>query len=76
MGAIKDAHEAHERQLLAKQVITDLPAAEAVAALPAADASLRGQRRFVRGGAGVADKLFVCVKTGTDTFIWAQIATG
>lgn len=46
------------------------------AALPTADALWRGRQFIVLGGAGVADKVHVCVKTATDTYIWVQIATG
>lgn len=46
------------------------------AALPTADASWRGRRFIVLGGAAVADTVHICLKTATDTYVWVQIATG
>lgn len=39
-------------------------------ALPGASASLRGQINTVRGGAGVADVLYVCRKNAADAYEW------
>lgn len=76
MASIKDAHEGHARQQLAAQVRADLAAADTGTALPAATSALRGRSFFLQGGAGVADKAYVCVKTATDTYTWVQTATG
>lgn len=43
-------------------------------ALPTATAALRGQTRVVRGAAGVADALYVCIKNAADAYEWKQIA--
>lgn len=42
--------------------------------LPAADAGNRGRMIMVRGGNGVADKIFVCIKLADNTYSWVQIA--
>ena len=44
--------------------------------LPTPDASYRGKMIRVEGGAGVADKLYMCMKSAADTYSWVQIATG
>lgn len=44
--------------------------------LPTADASYRGKMIRVEGGAGVADKLYMCMKSASDTYSWVQIASG
>ena len=42
---------------------------------PAASESLRGALFVVRGAAGVADTLQVCLKTDTDTYGWKTVTT-
>lgn len=37
------------------------------------DATLRGQVVMVQGGAGVADRLRLCRKDATDTYLWAPV---
>jgi len=44
--------------------------------LPTADASYRGKMIRVEGGAGVADKLYICMKSASDTYSWVQVASG
>jgi hypothetical protein len=45
-------------------------------ALPTADASYRGKMIRVEGGAGVPDKLYMCMKSAADTYSWVQVAMG
>ncbi len=45
------------------------------ASQPAAAAGLRGTIWYTAGGAGVADKLEVCVKSAGDTYSWVPVAT-
>ena len=45
-------------------------------ALPTASASLRGALFVVRGGAGAADTLQVCLKAAAGSYSWKTIATG
>jgi len=47
-----------------------------VASLPTADSSYRGKIIRVEGGAGVADKLYVCMKSASDAYSWVQVASG
>lgn len=42
--------------------------------LPTALANLRGEFRLVQGGAGVADKLYVCVKLTSEAYMWKEVA--
>jgi hypothetical protein len=44
--------------------------------LPSATAYDRGRTIIVQGGAGAADKVYICMKTASDTYTWVQIATG
>jgi hypothetical protein len=44
--------------------------------LPIADSSYRSKLIMVEGGVGVADKIYQCLKSATDTYSWVQIATG
>jgi len=44
--------------------------------LPTASASYRGKMIRVEGGAGVADKLYICLKSAVDTYSWVQVASG
>ncbi|MGC5328355.1 hypothetical protein [Brevibacillus sp. SYSU BS000544] len=44
-----------------------------VEVLPTADASQRGRIVIVTGGTGVADVIYVCVKTSSDSYIWKQV---
>jgi len=44
--------------------------------LPTPDASYRGKMIRVEGGAGVADKLYICMKSAADTYSWVQVASG
>lgn len=45
-------------------------------ALPAPSGSLRGALFVVRGAAGVADTLQVCLKSSADAYSWKILATG
>ena len=47
-----------------------------LASLPAADAQQRGRLVIIRGGAGVTDTLYVCMKSAADTYSWRTIVTG
>lgn len=42
-------------------------------ALPAATAGHRGRVWVVRGGTGVADQVFLCIKTAADTYQWQPL---
>jgi len=44
--------------------------------LPGASETYRGAMVRVEGGAGVADKLYCCMKKADDTYAWVQIASG
>jgi hypothetical protein len=44
--------------------------------LPAASITYEGEMRLVFGGSGVADRLYLCMKSATNTFSWVVIATG
>ena len=44
--------------------------------LPTPSADYRGKMIRVEGGAGVADKLYMCMKSAADTYSWVQIASG
>jgi hypothetical protein len=39
-------------------------------------AANRGTVRVEQGGSGVTDKLWVCLKTSSDTYNWVQVARG
>ncbi|MEM5810231.1 MAG: hypothetical protein QW156_05065 [Candidatus Aenigmatarchaeota archaeon] len=43
---------------------------------PPASATYRNALWVENGGAGVADKLYVCLKSATDTYSWVLVATG
>ena len=45
-----------------------------VSTLPAAAAAYRGVIYLLLGGGGVADKLYICMKTSADGYSWVQIA--
>jgi len=47
-----------------------------VASLPTADSSYRGKMIRVEGGAGVADKLYCCMKKADNSYEWVQVASG
>jgi len=47
-----------------------------VSALPTPEEAYRGHMIRVEGGAGVADKLYICMKTATDTYTWVEVASG
>lgn len=42
---------------------------------PTCDATIRGTIWYTAGGAGVADKLRICVKPSTDVYAWQAIST-
>ena len=44
--------------------------------LPTPDASYRGKMIRVEGGAGVADKLYMCMKSAADTYSWVLVVQG
>lgn len=45
-------------------------------ALPAAAEAYRGALFVVRGGAGVADTIQVCLKSAANSYSWKVVATG
>jgi len=45
-------------------------------ALPTASSTYRGKMIRVEGGAGVADKLYCCMKSASDVYSWVQVASG
>jgi len=47
-----------------------------VTELPTASATYRGVMVRVEGGSGVADRLYVCVKSSSDAYSWVQVASG
>jgi len=47
-----------------------------VASLPTPTSAYRGAMIRVEGGTGVADKLYVCMKSATGTYSWVQTASG
>lgn len=47
-----------------------------VTALPTASSQYRGRMVRVEGAAGVADSLYVCMKSATDTYSWKPVVTG
>jgi hypothetical protein len=47
-----------------------------VATLPTADATHQGRVVVLRGPDGVADKLYVCLKSAAGTYSWVLITTG
>jgi hypothetical protein len=47
---------------------------EIVDALPACTVDNRGSLAFLRGGTGVADKLYACMKTSIGTYAWVLVA--
>ena len=48
----------------------------AVDSLPSASATYRGVMVRVEGGSGVADRLYVCMKSASGTYSWVQVASG
>jgi len=44
--------------------------------LPTADETMRGVMIRVEGAAGVADKLYCCMKKADNTYAWIQVASG
>lgn len=44
--------------------------------LPTPSAAYRGKMIRVEGGAGVADSLYMCMKSAADTYSWVLIASG
>ncbi|KSU83423.1 Pectate lyase superfamily protein [Fictibacillus enclensis] len=47
-----------------------------VTTLPTASAAYRGQMLRVEGGTSVADKIYVCLKSATETYSWVQFSAG
>lgn len=43
---------------------------------PVASETYRGQIWVERGGAGARDRLYVCLKSDSDTFSWLEVANG
>jgi hypothetical protein len=43
------------------------------AAPPTATAAMRGKLWYQGGAAGVADQVFICVKSAADTYSWRAI---
>jgi len=44
--------------------------------LPTPSADYRGKMIMIEGGSGVADKLYICLKSSLDTYSWVVIASG
>lgn len=44
--------------------------------LPPCDAVQRGQQRFIEGAVGVADALYMCMKSSADTYSWRIVQSG
>ena len=42
-------------------------------ALPTATVALRSQIRVVQGAAGVADKMYLCIKNSSNTYEWKEV---
>lgn len=49
---------------------------DAIGSLPTASVSYRGRLAVVKGGTGVTDTLYVCLKAVADTYDWISIITG
>lgn len=47
-----------------------------IGVFPTASSTNEGQTYLVLGGSGVADVLYVCLKSSTDTYSWKVVATG
>jgi hypothetical protein len=47
-----------------------------VSSLPTATAAYRGVIAIVQGGNGVADALYQCMKSATNTYSWVSIIVG
>lgn len=47
-----------------------------VSSLPTASSTHRGKLIRVEGGSGVADTLYICMKSAADTYSWVQVASG
>ena len=47
-----------------------------VTSLPTPDSSYRGKMIRVEGGTGEPDKLYMCMKSASDTYSWVEIANG
>lgn len=47
-----------------------------IASLPGASSTYRGATTIVRGASGVADVMYVCLKSSADTYSWKTVATG
>ncbi|MFH1714573.1 MAG: hypothetical protein ABH857_00035 [Elusimicrobiota bacterium] len=45
-------------------------------ALPSASVNYRGTLYLLQGGTGVTDKLYLCMKTDTDTYVWVLVSLG
>lgn len=59
-----------------KDIVADLKEIQSidnVDSLPTASSALRGRMFLVRGGAGVADTLKVCIKDSTDTYVFKTV---
>ena len=53
----------------------ELPKIPTIESLPTATPEYRHRLVMVPGGAGVADVIYVCHKTATDTYAWVDIST-
>lgn len=53
-----------------------LPYIERVPSLPTAGKAYRRKIVVVEGGAGVADVVYVCLKSAADTYSWKTVVTG
>lgn len=57
-----------------KYQVRDLDTVQDLGAyLPTAKESRRGQIGILKGGTGVADKIYICIKDSDDTYKWKQI---
>lgn len=53
----------------------ELPVYPTIAALPTATADYRYRTVIVAGAAGVADLIYVCLKTAADAYSWRLVTT-
>lgn len=61
---------------VAKLISTSYVGSGRVFALPTPDVTYRRQTIVLEGATGTADKVYVCLKTATETYVWVQVATG
>lgn len=76
-NALQFANDLGQQLIKSQQgIYTDLRAlefAENVSAVPTASSAIRGKFVLVKGGAGVADILKICVKNAADAYVWKTV---